>query len=95
MSYNFDVTPERFIRIGQAMGLELAGKTTKEKRTAIFNEVRRLKVASGISATLRDRGAKRSDVSELSRKAMNDLCLATNPRRPNQRDIECLFEEAL
>jgi len=95
MSYNFDETPERFVRIGQAMGLELSGKTAKEKRMAILDEVRRLKVAAGISATLRDRGAKSSDVSVLSRKAMSDLCLATNPRRPNQRDIEVLFEEAL
>ena len=95
MSYNFDEAPERFVRVGQAMGLELEGKTTKEKRTAIIDEVRRLKVAVGISATLGDRGAKTTDVSELSRKAMNDLCLATNPRRPNQRDIEVLFEEAL
>jgi alcohol dehydrogenase class IV len=95
MSYNFDETPERFLQIGEAMGLELAGKTAKEKRAAILGEVRRLKVVVGISATLRDRGAKSSDVSELSRKAMNDLCLATNPRRPNQRDIEFLFEEAL
>jgi alcohol dehydrogenase class IV len=95
MSYNFDETPERFIRIGEAMGLELAGKTTKEKRKAIMDEVSRLKAGAGISATLRDRGAKSSDVFELSRKAMKDLCLATNPRRPNQRDIECLFEEAL
>jgi alcohol dehydrogenase class IV len=95
MSYNFDETPERFLQIGEAMGLELGGKTAKEKRAAILGEVRRLKVVVGISATLRDRGAKSSDVSELSRKAMNDLCLATNPRRPNQRDIEFLFEEAL
>jgi alcohol dehydrogenase len=95
MSYNFEETPERFMCIGQAMGLELGGKTTKEKRAAILNEVRNLKVAAGISATLRDRGAKLSDVSELSCKAMKDLCLATNPRRSSQRDIEVLFEEAL
>lgn len=95
MSYNFTETPERFMRIGQAMGLELAGRTAKEQRTMILAEVRRLKIAVGISATLGDRGAKIADVPELSRKAMDDLCLATNPRRPNQRDIECLFEEAL
>lgn len=95
MSYNFTETPERFVRIGQAMGLELKGMTGKEQQKAILNEVRRLKVAAGISATLGDRGAKTVDIPELSRKAMNDLCLATNPRRPNQRDIEFLFEEAL
>ncbi len=95
MSYNFDETPERFMRIGQAMGLNLKGKTTKGKRKAILDKVRHLKVAVGISATLRDRGAKISDVHELSSKAMKDLCLATNPRRSNQRDIEVLFEEAL
>ncbi len=95
MSYNFVETPDRFVRIGQAMGLELKGKTLKEQKNAILDEVRRFKVATGISATLRDKGTKTADIPELSRKAMNDLCLATNPRRPNQRDIEVLFEEAL
>ncbi len=95
MSYNFDETPERYLAIGQAMGVDLRGRTTKEKRTTILNEVRRLREAAGISATLQDRGTQTSDVPELARKAMNDPCLATNPRRPNQRDIEFIFEEAL
>jgi alcohol dehydrogenase class IV len=37
----------------------------------------------------------RSDIPELAAKAMNDACMATNPRRPCQRDIETVYEEAL
>lgn len=95
MSYNFEAVPERFLAIGQAMGIDLRGGTTKERGAVILSEIRRLRQAAGISATLGDRGAKKSDVPELARKAMNDPCLATNPRRLNQRDIEFIFEEAL
>jgi alcohol dehydrogenase class IV len=95
MAYNFEATPERYLVIGQAMGIDLHRGTTEKKRAVILGEIRRLREAAGVSATLRDRGANISDVPELARKAMNDPCLATNPRHLNQRDIEVLFEEAL
>jgi alcohol dehydrogenase class IV len=34
-------------------------------------------------------------VSELAEHALGDACLVTNPRRPNQRDLEVIYEEAL
>jgi alcohol dehydrogenase class IV len=96
MAFNFDSTPERYLAIGEAMGIDLKiDGTTKEKRAAIIGQIRRLREAAGVSVTLGDRGMKLSDIPELARKAMNDPCLATNPRKLNQRDIEVLFEEAL
>lgn len=95
MSYNFEAAPERYLAIGQAMGLDLRGGTTKERGKIILCEIRRLREAAGVSESLRDKGAQISDVPELAQKAMNDPCLATNPRRLNQRDIEVIFEEAL
>ncbi len=95
MSYNFEAAPERYLAIGQAMGLDLRGGTTKEKGAIILHEIRRLRESAGVSSSLGDKGAKISDVPELARKAMNDPCLATNPRRLNLRDIEVIFEEAL
>jgi len=31
----------------------------------------------------------------LSEKAIKDYCIVTHPRRPNQRDIEVFYEEAM
>jgi alcohol dehydrogenase len=37
----------------------------------------------------------RSDMNFLTNHALNDPCMATNPRKATQRDIEVVYEEAL
>jgi alcohol dehydrogenase len=84
MSFNFPEASERFLHIGEAMGLDLKKRSLKEKKVAILAEITSLR-----------KGVQRTDVPELSQKAINDPCIVTNPRRPVQRDIEVIFEEAL
>ncbi len=95
MSFNFPEAGERFLQIGEAMGLDLKNRTLLEKKATILAEVMRLRKAVGIEQTLGQRGVHRTDVPELSHKAMNDPCIVTNPRRPVRRDLEVIFEEAL
>ena len=38
---------------------------------------------------------KQGDIEELAAKAINDPCIATNPRKPTQKDIEKIYENAL
>lgn len=95
MSFNYQGAVERYLRVGEALGLDMRGMGAKEKRDAILREVAILKKASGITKTLGERGACMSDIPVLAKKAMQDPCLVTNPRRPNQRDIEVIYEEAL
>ncbi len=95
MSFNYENSAERYVKVGEALGLDLRGMVAKEKRDAILKEVAFLKKASGITKTLGDRGAHISDISVLAQKALQDPCLVTNPRRPNKRDIEIIYEEAL
>jgi alcohol dehydrogenase class IV len=49
----------------------------------------------GITETLAKKGIHNGDVRPLAEKAIKDPCMVTNPRRPNKRDIEVLYEEAL
>ena len=95
MDFNFKVAPERYIRIGEAMGLDLRGMRLKQKRASILNEIERLGQTVGIIGSLVDRGVNRVDVPQLAGKALLDPCIVTNPRKPNKRDIEVLYEEAL
>ncbi|MEW5958869.1 MAG: alcohol dehydrogenase-like regulatory protein ErcA [Chloroflexota bacterium] len=92
LAFNFEAAVERYRRIGQAMGLEL--KPGQEKET-ILSAIRRLCQALGVDQTLGQIGLRRSDIPELAGKAMQDACLVTNPRRPTQRDIEVIYENAL
>lgn len=95
MDFNFGATSERYTQVGAAMGLDLGGQTAAQKKASILGEVQRLSAAAGISATLGQRGVHHADIPALAQKALKDPCMVTNPRRPNQRDIEVIYEESL
>ena len=95
MAYNFPEAFQRYERIGETMKLDLRGLTAKGKRSAVLAEVSNLKKAAGINHTLSDHGTSLSDIPSLAKKAIQDPCMVTNPMRPNQRDIEVIYEEAL
>ncbi len=95
VAFNYAAAPERFEKIGEALGLDLRGLTAGDRRKAILNHIRELKGRTGLSQHLEETGVKSADIAPLSRKALHDACLATNPRRANQRDIEVIYEEAL
>ena len=95
MSFNFPEAGERFSQIGEAMGLDLQKRSLSEKKAAILAEIGRLRNAVGIDKSLGQKGVSRADIPQLSKKAMNDPCIVTNPRHPVRRDIEVIYEEAL
>lgn len=95
IDFNFDVTSERYVQIGNAMGIDLRGQTQAQQKNSILSEVQRLSISAGIQTTLEQRGVHLTDIPPLAQKALKDPCMVTNPRRPNQRDIEAIYEEAL
>jgi alcohol dehydrogenase class IV len=95
MDYNLPEAVERYQPIGHALGLDLRGLTTSQQSQALLAEVDRLRSAVGIKRTLEQVGVQRSDIPILARKAINDPCMVTNPRRPGVRDIEVIYEAAL
>jgi alcohol dehydrogenase class IV len=92
ISYNFETAFDRYLRIGQAMGLDLKPGQEKE---SILSAIRNLRKAIGIDQTLGEIGLSHDDIPELAKKALQDACMVTNPRRPTQRDIEVIYENAL
>jgi alcohol dehydrogenase len=94
ISYNFAEAGDRYRDVGQALGLDTGKMDRAECRAAVFAAVRRLRTAAGISGGLGDRGVQSGDVGGLAANALRDACMVTNPRHPNQRDIEVIYEEA-
>lgn len=95
VAFNHAAAPERFGRVGEALGLTIHGMTTQQQKTAVISEINRLREEVGVYHTLSQMGVSRSDIPQLAKNALNDACMVTNPRRPNQRDIEVIYEEAL
>lgn len=95
IAFNLPTAPERFEHIAEAMGLDLRGKTSVQKKSALLNHIRELKSAAGVDRTLKELGVGRDDVKFLTDHALKDPCMATNPRKASKRDIEVVYEESL
>jgi len=95
IAFNLPSAPERFEHIAEAMGLDLRGMNSREKQTSLLKYIRELKKAVGIDRTLNSLGVSRNDVASFSVHALQDPCMATNPRRASRRDIEVVYEESL
>lgn len=93
IAFNYDEAADRYNCIGEALGLPIQEKQPMKKR--LLDEIHRLQTAVGITRTLGELGVKPGDVPQLAKNAIKDACMATNPRKARQRDIEVVYEEAL
>ena len=57
--------------------------------------VRRLADDVGVPRGLADLGVTEADVHQMSRTALDDACLTTNPREADEADVHRLFMDAL
>jgi len=95
IAFNFPAAPERFRVVAETLGLDVRGLGTNELKNALMADVMRFKREVGIADRLTQKGVQYADVTDLSRKAVADACMLTNPRQPSRRDIEVIFEEAM
>ncbi len=95
ISYNYPDAQDRYRDIGMALGLDMNQWRNRNAGKAILTAIGSLKKEAGMTHTLGNRGATKSDIPHLAKFAMRDPCLITNPRLTNQRDIELIYEESL
>ncbi|WP_298437907.1 alcohol dehydrogenase-like regulatory protein ErcA [Geobacter sp.] len=95
IDFNFDAVPDRFMLVGEALGLSVAGMAPGDVRSALHSKLVSLRESAGITHTLARLGVSRSDIPELAEKALNDPCIFTNPRQPTREEIEAIYEKAL
>ncbi|MEG3637792.1 alcohol dehydrogenase-like regulatory protein ErcA [Magnetococcus sp. PR-3] len=95
VSFNSRAVPERFDIVGDRMGLDLRGLNSDDKLKRLLGHIDSFTHGVGIKDSLGIKGVRSSDLPGLAYNAMMDPCMITNPRRPNQRDIEVVYEEAL
>jgi len=93
IAFNYPLAAERFQLIGEAMGLDMRGASDCSE--TLLNEIRRIRTNAGVTRKLSELGVKSTDIHTLAAKALKDVCLVTNPRRPTQQDLETIYAEAL
>lgn len=93
--FNFDTAPERYGRIGEAMGIDVRGMTERERAKRLIGELAALRHRIGIVDSLAARGIRAADIPDLTVHAIKDACLVTNPRRAGSGDIDAIYGDAL
>jgi alcohol dehydrogenase class IV len=95
VAFNYNAAPERFKVIAETLGLDCRGLTHVQIRARLVEHLIAFKRAVGFHETLGLHGVGSSDIPFLSRHAMHDPCILTNPRQSSQRDVEVVYGEAL
>jgi alcohol dehydrogenase class IV len=95
LDFNFQSAPERYLQVGEALGLSVKGLGEHAARAALVRGVLELRRQCGIDGGLRVRGVHTADLGPLATTAMDDPCNATNPREPHRGDLRALYAEAM
>ena len=93
INFNFEACPERYGIIAQAMNADCSSQEPSDIKKKLLSAVQSLKTELNITERLRDLGISRDIIHNLAISAMRDPCLATNPKRPELRDLEHMYEE--
>ncbi|MCH1865852.1 iron-containing alcohol dehydrogenase [Nocardioides sp. CFH 31398] len=93
--YNARATPDRFVDLAGAAGLDVDGVDGQEAADLLAEHVRRLADDVGVPTGLAQLGVSAEDLPVLARTTLDDACLSTNPREATEDDILGLFRDAL
>jgi alcohol dehydrogenase len=93
--FNAAQTPDRFVPLARAAGLPADGMPGEEAANLLADRVRDIGDRLGIPRGLASLGVAESDVDTLAKNALDDACLATNPRSAAHDDLAALFRAAL
>ncbi|MGE5396784.1 MAG: alcohol dehydrogenase-like regulatory protein ErcA [Chitinophagales bacterium] len=95
IDFNYSSVPDRYASIAEAMGIDISGMTVAELKTALLSKIRDIRIRAGVVRGLKDIGVEPAHISELSAKALEDVCIATNPISPTLTEVGDIFYAAL
>jgi alcohol dehydrogenase class IV len=85
----------RFVQLAQAAGLNAAGAPGTEAAYMLADKVQAIAAELGVPRRLAQVGVTAADIPALARTALDDACLAANPRAATQADLAALLRDAL
>ena len=91
VDFNYHAVPDRYLRVAEALGLDCRGLEAESQRQALVDGLVALRKQVGLTRDLGELGVSQSDIVELSRQAVCDPCMVTNPVHPVVEDIEQLY----
>jgi alcohol dehydrogenase class IV len=95
MRFNLIACVDRYAKIAEAMGERTEGLSVREAAEKAILAVEKLRSDIGIKPRLSDVGLKEEYIPALSKAAVADVCLVTNPRDATEEDIAEIYRAAL
>lgn len=95
IEYNYISAPEKFLQIAQILYPHKEDISIVNARDLIVEYVRKLSEEIGAPQRLRHFGLSEEDADVISRYAIADACMITNPRDLTVEDIKTIFLHAL
>lgn len=95
MEFNLSAVPERYATIAEAFGCQTQGLEAIDAGRLAIDAVDKLMQDIDLAKGLADIGIKEEMIPSLSKNALHDACLVTNPREASLQDIENIFLKAL
>ena len=95
MEFNLSACPERYRDIAVTMGENVAGLPLQEAARRSIDAVRSLLSDIDLKKGLGEIGLDEKVIPQLSRNALNDACLVTNPRPASVEELEAIYRQAL
>ena len=95
VDFNFIFAIDRYTKIAETLGLPITGLTNGQVKKQLIDYLINLKISLNIHYSLKNKGVSGDIIPALAKKAIKDPCNATNPKAPNVRDLEIIYNEAL
>lgn len=95
MEYNLIACAKRYAKVAEALGIKTEGLSNWKAAEKAISLIRRLCCNIDLPIKLSDVGLEERVISELAENALKDVCIVTNPRDTDQKDLAQLFKRAL
>lgn len=95
IAYNYPASQERYDTINDLMKACMGPDKTGQESQNLTARIQEFRKTLGMCETLGSIGVRREDIGNLAKNALRDVCMATNPRRPAEEDIEAIYAAAL
>ncbi|MBV8156790.1 MAG: iron-containing alcohol dehydrogenase [Dyella sp.] len=93
--FNLIAAPERFAKIAELLGENIASLSTSDAAKAAISAIRSLAASIGIPAGLAGLGVKAEDHEVMAHNAQKDACMLTNPRKATLAQVIAIFAAAM
>lgn len=95
VEFNFSMASYRYKKIAEVLNVEISGVGETKVKNALNSCLIDFTAKLGLNKTLSHLGVRYDMIPMLASKSIKDPCNATNPRPPQKRDLETIFEEAM